>query len=238
MADNTEKPRYVSHLSDESYAKFLASPEAEAVRRFYKNFPDTLGPVKRAWKDAGYSWAEKNDLTAFLEMRCDNIREQHKSFLPSVVESIVNKFRREHGLQEEVNDIPLGINEPDATGVKQTLGAIKPGKVAERLALPLNELVGDCVGSRLSPEALAAGALDLGIYAGHATPASPAFEKLKAATQLINGVPRAVSGDDFWENTEVCKEYREQRDAIKRNFEAQKNKLIDLFKPPIPYIDY
>jgi len=113
MADNTEKPRYVSHLSDESYAKFLASPEAECVRRFYRGFSDTI--VKRAWKDAGYRWAEENAPAAFLEMRCDNIREQHKDFLPSVVESIVNKFRREHGL-EPANLIGYRAGrEPDAS---------------------------------------------------------------------------------------------------------------------------
>jgi len=113
MADNTEKPRYVSHLSDESYEKFLASPEAECVRRFYRGFSDTI--VKRAWKDAGYRWAEENAPTAFLEMQCDNIREQHKDFLPSVVESIVNKFRREHGL-EPANLIGYRADrEPDAS---------------------------------------------------------------------------------------------------------------------------
>jgi len=117
MADNTEKPRYVSHLSDEAYATFLSSPEAEAVRSFYKGFPDTIGIVKRAWKDAGYRWAEKNEPIAFLEMRCDNIREDFKGFSPSIVESKVNELRREHGQPDSKANL-VGYRadrEPDAS---------------------------------------------------------------------------------------------------------------------------
>jgi hypothetical protein len=152
-------------------------------------------------------------------------------------------FLRESGEKPEPNmgmKIMARVDEPEATGVniKQYLKAMRPKNV-RNFTSPLNEMVGDCVGNKLSPEAIAAGVTDVALWAGFK---NPTIKKVRAATIAANELPKVFYGDDYWKEAKNCKEYREQREALKgkieKNMSSQENKLINLFKPPIPHIDY
>jgi len=124
---------------------------------------------------------------------------------------------------------------PDATTVNATPKKI--GKLGSVLAFPLNEIVGDLTGSRSSPEALAAGVVDVALDAGSLyTPTKPIANPIKWATNTLNTFPRYIIDEDVWKN--LGKPYRKKREELKENINAQGNKIIQRLTPPIPYVDY
>jgi len=131
--------------------------------------------------------------------------------------------------------MPLRIGaEPDATAV--SLMPKKIGRTGKILALPLNELVGDFTGSRTSPEAMAAGAIDLGLDAASLyTPTRPIAAPIKGATNVLNSYPRYID-EEVW--IKAGEPYRRKREEMKENINRQGNKIIEWLKPPIPYVDY
>jgi len=127
------------------------------------------------------------------------------------------------------NDWSLGLSGNPKAVADKTATSITPKKFRS-LSFPLNEIVGDCVGSRSSAPAIIGGAIDAGLFLGAK---NPKIDAIKIALGLLNDVPRGIYGDDVWKD--ICKNGKKEIDNLGENLNSQVNQLTT---PPIPYVDY